>query len=375
MKATSTTPANPFITEGYSGSKYFCDRKEESANLIKELQNGNNVTLFSPRRMGKTGLIFHCFEQLRKDGVQCIYLDILNTWNLQQFINKFASAVIGSMDSKFEAFIQKALKVFGHLSPSFSIDPVTGAPSMSLDYSGGKEDRTLESIFSYLKKQGKRCCIAIDEFQQIREYPEKGTEALLRSHIQFMNGTSFIFSGSKRHLMMDMFCNPQKPFYESTSHLYLAEIDKNKYYLFANAFFKESGRSLDGDAFSKLYDEVAGHTWYVQKWLNTLYFQAEGNISEASIAISLQYILRSQQVGFSEIVHRLSSNERKVLTAIANEGVVKEPQSAVFIRKYNLPAASSVKYCLSSLINMELVYESEGQLTVYNKFLSIWLRH
>ena len=375
MKAKATTPVNPFITEGYSGAKYFCDRKEEAANLINELRNGNNVTLFSPRRMGKTGLIFHCFEKLRKEGVHCIYLDILNTWNLQQFINRFASAVIGSMDSKFEVFIQKALTVFGHLSPSFSMDPVTGAPSLSLDYSGGKEDRTLESIFNYLKKQGKRCCIAIDEFQQVREYPEKGTEALLRSHIQFMPGTSFIFSGSKRHLMADMFCNPQKPFYDSTSHLYLGEIDKKKYYLFAKSFFKESGRKLNDNAFSQLYDEVSGHTWYVQKWLNTVYFQAEGEIDEESTAAALQYILRSQQVVFSETIHRLSANERKVLTAIACEGVVKEPQSSAFIKKYNLPAASSVKYCMSSLINMELVYESEGQFTVYNKFLSIWLRH
>ena len=47
---------------------------------------------------------------------------------------------------------------------------------------------TKEQPSPHVPLQGteKRIYIAIDEFQQIAEYPEDGTEALLRSYIQFL---------------------------------------------------------------------------------------------------------------------------------------------------------------------------------------------
>ena len=56
------TLKNPFTTSGYVSSRYFCDRERESSELIREITNGNNVALISTRRMGKTGLILHCFH-------------------------------------------------------------------------------------------------------------------------------------------------------------------------------------------------------------------------------------------------------------------------------------------------------------------------
>ena len=54
---------NPFITYGYESAEYFCDRKEETRELTTLWTNGNHVALISPRRMGKTGLLKHCFSQ------------------------------------------------------------------------------------------------------------------------------------------------------------------------------------------------------------------------------------------------------------------------------------------------------------------------
>ena len=53
---------NPFVTNGYAGPAYFCDRVEETRILTELLTNGNNIALISPRRLGKTDLIHHCFH-------------------------------------------------------------------------------------------------------------------------------------------------------------------------------------------------------------------------------------------------------------------------------------------------------------------------
>ncbi|MBF4213444.1 ATP-binding protein, partial [Pseudomonas donghuensis] len=76
---------------------------------------------------------------------------------------------------------------------------------VTVDVSPTEEESTLKEIFDYLGSSEKRCYIAIDEFQQIAEYPEKGVEALLRSYIQFLPNVNFIFAGSKQHVMQEMF--------------------------------------------------------------------------------------------------------------------------------------------------------------------------
>ena len=62
VRYTKTMIRNPFITSGYVSADYFCDRRFESEQLVREVMNGNNLALVSTRRMGKTGLIRHCFQ-------------------------------------------------------------------------------------------------------------------------------------------------------------------------------------------------------------------------------------------------------------------------------------------------------------------------
>jgi len=49
--------SNPFITGGYVGPDYFCDRQIETNQILKAISSKRNVTLISLRRMGKTGLL------------------------------------------------------------------------------------------------------------------------------------------------------------------------------------------------------------------------------------------------------------------------------------------------------------------------------
>lgn len=142
---------------------------------------------------------------------------------------------------------------------------------MSITVEQSQEDLTIRSIFNYLNESGREVYVAIDEFQQIGEYPESGTEAMLRSYIQFAQHVHFIFSGSKHHLMAEIFGSPKHPFYQSTEMMGLKPLKSDVYYDFCRNFFVKKGGALSEEVFMYIYDEFEGHTWYVQTIMNRLY--------------------------------------------------------------------------------------------------------
>lgn len=377
IKASATALRNPFVVEGYAGVEYFCDREEETATLISALENGRNVTLISPRRMGKSGLIRHAFARIKAQNpeISTFYLDILHTNSLRQFIEVLAKEIIGSLDTKLEKAISKFVTALRSFRPTIEMDPLTRLPSVSFDIHPGYEEHSLKELLGYLKDSGKRCYVAIDEFQQITEYPEKGVEALLRSYIQFMSNINFIFSGSKQHIMREMFTSASRPFYQSTQSLSLKPISEESYYEFALHLFQSRGYNLDKDAFSYIYQNVKGHTWYIQYWLNKIYEWTQSDISEQEVRLALQRILREEDDNLYEYFSTRTPQQQRVLTAVAKESDVTAPQSAEFFNKYSLPSPSTVKSCIKSLLEAEFLIDNRGSISVYNRFLMLWLRY
>lgn len=328
---------NPFVIYGYKGAGYFCDRKKETEVIMKALQNERNIVLISPRRIGKTGLIHHVFENISKQEPEthCFYLDINATRNLSQFIQLLAKTVIGKVPSQ-------------------------------------RED-SLKHIFEYLKQSEKRIYIAIDEFQQIAEYPEDGTEALLRSYIQFLPNVYFIFAGSKQHMMTDMFLSAKRPFYQSSQILNLPLINQDEYHHFANRWMGTRNLTMDPDTFAYLYNKVDGQTWYIQDILNRLY-QNGKEITTAEIDDVTLELVNEQEVAFVNYYDSLTDNQAALLSAIAQDKAVTSILSQDFISRHNLPAASSVSLALKTLINREFIYKYNGNYIIYDRFFGMWLR-
>lgn len=182
--AMKNIPTNPFLITGYQGPDYFCDREKETASLMSALKNGRNITLISPRRMGKTGLIKNVFYYIQKENksAACFYLDIFSTQNLQEFVSLLGRSVLGKSDTLSQSTLKSLFSFFKSCRPVISTDEITGMPSVTLDFIPERSEETLKEIFTYLNQSGVECYIAIDKFQQIMEYPEKGVEGLLRSY-------------------------------------------------------------------------------------------------------------------------------------------------------------------------------------------------
>lgn len=366
---------NPFLTQGYVSPEYFCDRQEETEELTKLLLNGWNVTLVAPRRMGKTGLIHNVFYQMRHKSKQpaYIYFDIFGTKNLHDFVEKLSEAILTEVISKGESLFKKALSVLSSLRPVVGVDQLSGTPTVSVSLDPTVAEPTLKSAFGYLKDCGREVFIAIDEFQEITEYPETGLEAELRSYIQFLPNVHFIFSGSKRHLMMEMFMSPKRPFYQSTRIMDLKAIDEKPYYAFAEGFFKRKGGSLSKDIFHSLYTQFDGHTWYLQAVLKNLYGEQTTVDDASELASAIKEQVDSNAPYFENVINLIPDKQYEVLRAVAKERVVAEPTNGKFISQYRLKSASSVASAIRSLTDKELLYHTAIGYIVYDRFFSLWL--
>ena len=366
---------NPFVIYGYKGAEYFCDRVKETKIVTDALHNERNVVLVSPRRIGKTGLIHHVFENIniKEPETKCFYMDINATRNLSQFIQLFAKTVIGKVDIFSQSAMRRVSEFFASYKPTLSFDEVTGMPTFSIVVSPDQKENSLKHIFEYLGQSGKRIYIAIDEFQQIAEYPESGTEALLRSYIQFLPNVYFIFAGSKQHIMTDMFLSAKRPFYQSSQMVSLPLIDVCEYQSFANRWMKKKELSFSDRTFGFLYDSVDGQTWYIQDILNRLYQNAR-EITTDEIDAVMQELVDEQEMAFINYYDSLTANQAFLLSAIAREGRVQSVLSQEFISKYSLPATSSVSLALKTLLQREFVYKYNEKYIVYDRFFAMWLR-
>ena len=373
---------NPFYITGIIPPAYFCDRETETAWLVRTITNQANVLLTSPRRMGKTQLIRHFYERPEIKGhYHTFYVDIYPTTSLHEFVLFLSKEIYSALVPKGKAVLGRFLSVLRSLTGSFTYDPVSGVPSFDVKLGDIQApELTLGEIFDYLEKADLPCIFAIDEFQQIDRYPEKNVEALLRSHVQTMNNCRFIFAGSNRHILENMFHSAAKPFYNSTEQLYLDRIAREKYVAFICAKFREAGQEILSGAAQLAYDLFEGHTYYVHNLLHHVFATVapEKTVDKNDILFVLDALLEEKSHAFAGQLSQLNYGQKETLVAIAKAGKATGVTSVAFIKKNALKSPSSVQYAISTLLDSQiLTYEQEGRVKTYSledRFLEMWVR-
>ena len=368
---------NPFVTKGYVSAKYFCDREIESQRLLRELENGNDIALVATRKIGKSGLIAHCFDTfgLEKD-YNLFFIDFYATGTLREMIYMMSRSIVNTLAPKGTMWLQRFSAVVRSLSLVMTTD-LAGVPKLNLQLGDLREPYvTLEEIFDYLEHSEKPNIVAIDEFQQIGKYPEKNVEALLRTYVQNCHNTKFIFAGSQRHLMGEIFTSATHPFYQSASVMHLGPIDKEKYRKFACDLFAETNKTLNPKVIDELYNRFEGVTWYMQKTLNTMFGlpcdSREYDLNKMEEAI--QSIIDTNDFTYAEKMFQLPEKQKELLLAINRDGKATKITSVNFVKRHKMYSTSTVQSACNGLLDKELITEENGVYSVYDKFFDIWLR-
>lgn len=370
---------NPFIVMGKIPTELFCDRETETRKLIHSLTNGNNMVLISPRRMGKTGLIQHCYDDPNiSEAYHTFFVDILHTSNLREFTFNLGRSIYKELVPKGKRYAKGFIQALKSLSGSISVDTLNGGPKFGVELGEiTKPELTLEEIFTYLERANKPCIMAIDEFQQITHYPEKNIEALLRGHIQQMQNCRFVFAGSERSIMVQMFSSAARPFYQSADTLELNEIPFETYCAFVHRLYEDRHKKVDDEAIRYVYDLFRGHTFYMQKVFNEAFANTSthGTTSLVSVNEAVDIILHDKETTYMEILSALSEKQKPLLYAIAAEEEASRLTSVAFVKKYSLLSASSVQSAVKQLLAQNLITEVHKQYSVTDKFFALWINH
>ena len=369
--------SNPFILYGYESEEYFCDRREETKQLLQLIENGNNVALIAPRRIGKTGLIENLYHQPKvRRKYYTFLIDIYATKNMEDMIMAMGSSMVSSLRPWGAKVMKKFTDVLTSIRSGISFDYM-GNPSWNVEVGDIHTPRvTFEEIFQYIASADKPCIVAIDEFQSVSQYPDGNAEALLRTFVQHCRNANFIFAGSQRTMMAEMFNSPARPFYQSTSMMNLDCIPMEKYCLFAQNHFKAADKTLPAIVFQTVYQRFEGVTWYVQRVMNELFaISSPGSTSTVEmIDLAINNILRANEFNYQSMLFQLPPKQKMLLVAISKADKATAITSAEFIRRWHLPSTSSVQSAIKGLLEKGFVTSTLGVYEVYDKFFSMWLR-
>lgn len=367
---------NPFFIGRYVDKQYFCDREKDTETLVRHILNGRNVALISPRRLGKSGLIHHTFAQdVIKDRYTTIYVDIYATKDLCEMVKALSEAIVKAVGQK-KSWHEKFFSFIKSLRVGFHIDAVSGEPSFDIGIGDIENpDKTIRELFDYMEASEKPCILAIDEFHQIREYPQTNTEAFIRSLVQQCSRTSFIFCGSKRHTMTDIFYSPAKPFFQSVISQSLKPIPMETYVEFAGRMFSQRGKILDRAAAEAIYRMFDGCTWYMQMMMNEMFALTKEGMTCTTEYIDFAWdnIIMAQEDRYQAILYGLAPKQKQLLQAIASDRTVEGITSSDFIKRHRLVSASSVQAALKPLLKNDIVTCEEGIYRIYDYFFADYL--
>ncbi len=373
-------PRNPFILGHRISRPYFCDRESEQKKLTSAVMNGRNVVLISPRRMGKTSLTYvalHDSEEVQEEYTT-FFFDILQTNSLSEFTYLLGKTIYNTLLSRSVNRVRGFLAALTSLKGTFGFDPFNGTPTFDIQLGDIKHpEYTLDEIFGYIEKNEKPVIIVIDEFQQITKYPEKNTEAILRSHTQRINNATFVFAGSEQTLLQEMFISSKRPFYNSSEIMHLGPIKEDVYVDFAKRLFTDYERSIEEEAVRWAFQLFDGNTFYMQRTMNGAFADTgKGTVCDKAIVRrSVKGMIAANEVIYREILSNVSASQKATLFAIAKERMVMNPLSGTFIKSNALPSASSVQSALQKLMKVGLVTKTDNSYHLTDSLLRIFINY
>ena len=376
MAKDSAKNDNPFVTTGYAGAEYFCDREKETEDIIRYLTNGNNVALISPRRYGKSDLLRHCFAQKTiTDNYYTFIVDIYSTKTVAEMVSKLGSAILETLKPKGKKAWEKFLAILSSVRSGISFD-INGQPSWTMSVGDiHSPTATLDEIFAYLQNADRPCLVVIDEFQQITKYGDPNIEAEIRTRVQYCSNAHFVFSGSRRQLMGSIFTSPARPFYQSVTLYHLDRLPLDRYSEFCVSLFKKRGKYLDIAVVNHLYKQFDGVTYYMQRVMNELFSQTAVGATcvENDVSKAVGEIIAVSSTIYEDLMYQLPEKQSRVLMAVAKDGSAQNVTSGSFTKRHGLTSPNSVKSAIPALIDKGLLTQDKGVYKVYDLFFAIWL--
>ena len=355
----------------------FTDRVQETRRLKMNFENGLNVVLISPRRMGKTSLVKHVQEVVDKSMIQTVYVDIYDCRSEYDFYNKFAEALLKQTANKMELVLENIKRFLVRLAPKVSFNPdMTSEYSFSLGIT--PKEYSPEEILSLpemlAQHIGKHIVVCIDEFQQIGEWPDSiYVQKRMRGVWQHQKHVSYCLFGSRQHMMTNIFQNKRMPFYQFGEPNYLQPIPTADWIPFIQSKFTEKGLSIKEEFVTKICDIVRNQSSYVQQLAWNVMLNTDTEVTEETIRHGMRDLLNQCTPLFMEQLNSLTTYQMNFLRAI-NDGQHDQWTSQEVLNKYNLGTKSNISRMQALLLEKDFIERREDGLYLSDPVLQLWLK-
>lgn len=350
-----------FFPSGIVTGKAFCNRDNERAQLAQNIKHGEHTVVVAPRRYGKTSLIMQTLKENNFLSVRIDLFFVLQHEDVVRAVTENISELISTMLPKAKSASKKFIDIIMHSHPKFTFNLF--GQKLEIGIRQAKE-QTLSSLLKLLDEIAttldKKCVIVFDEFQQVGALKENhAVEASIRHAVELSKNVSYVFCGSKRHLLNEMFSNRARPLYHLCELMKIDRISTPSYKKFLD---KQSKSRWSGPLQDQVFQEIIllteNHPYYVSALSRHLWRLENIPVMADVQKVWIEYVA-AQSDWIASDVEGLTLNQRKVLNTLAS-APTKEPQGQIFCQKANITPAS-VKRSMDSLLELDMIFQDRNQ--------------
>ena len=353
----------------------FTDREKETKRLKQDFENGQNVVLISPRRMGKTSLVRKVQSVVDKKKVCVVYIDAYDCRNEYEFYNKFAAALMKQTAGKAEAVMKNIKEFLVRLSPKvgFSPDPNSEVSlSLGITPKNYSPEEILQLPERMAEKMGRHIVVCIDEFQQIGEFQDSlSVQKKMRGIWQLQNNASYCLFGSKKHLLSTLFQNKRMPFYQFGDILFLQPIPTDDWKPFIRHKFEEKGIDIPDELIERICSTVQNQSSYVQQLASNVMLNADNVVTGQTLEAAIEDLLNQNSLLFLQQLEGLTAYQMNFLKALAH-GIHSNFGSKEVLGNYDLGSKSNVSRIKSVLKQKELIEELPNGTMFTDPVFELW---
>ncbi len=364
---------NPFKFGQVVHGDSFCRRKSMQKTLRNYIEASQNCVLQGDRRMGKTSLVYETLNHLK--SYRMLSIDLMGIKSTDELCKRIALSII-SLEQE-SGILEKTLSGFSRLRPTITFDPISGQPGVAFDSTIKLAPDSIKGLFDLILKtsQRKKTVVFIDEFQDILNLPDADQVlAMMRAEIQHHQAIPYLFAGSMRNRMLEIFTLHDSPFFKSAFPLEVGAIDPAEYIPFLSSKFLEGKRVLPeelGHQILQLADHTSGDAQQLCSalWETTRYGES---LTQEHLAPALEQIFAQENKGYQSTLVQVTAQQMNCLRALAVRGG-QSPYSELFLRKAGIQHASSVKRAITRLVQLQIIYPKDHDFRFINPFFKCWL--
>jgi hypothetical protein len=361
---------NPFRYGTVVTGKDFVDREEELGEVLKEIRGGKSVVVYSNRRMGKSSLLEELARRNKKEFV-FVRVDLYGMTDKNALLNALVSETVRSAYGRMEKLASGIMELIKGTTLRFVISD-TGRLGVEFASGQPRPAEILDALDLPEKvavKKRKRIVVVFDEFQEVRIMDGVALLKAMRSRFQMHKHAVYIFSGSKRHLLHEIFEEPEGAFFKFARSMELGPLPREDLEKFLVSRFAAADGRLDPALAKEIVSITKGHPYYTQQIAHELFNIKRTPSSKDDVSEAIRVAVEHQSLAFSNLWDSVKSpSQRNLLIALAFEG--KTTKGSEFVSRYGLKTRSHVQRAEGQLEARGIIDRGK----IVDPLFAMWLR-